>query len=352
MGFGDSLKIGMVLIAVALLESTPGLAARKPLLSETGLYTDIAQKLVSSDARSFTPQYVLWTDGALKDRYFQLPAGTQINVEDPDRWVFPNGTKLWKEFRFRVPDGSGEKRVETRLLEKLADGSWEFSAYVWNADDTEATLAPLTGIKNHYPIADGVMHDIPSVVSCRRCHNRGGDAVLGMDVLQLSWDRDPLSPHGGAESATTLLTLLNENKLLGAAPDLGVHAPRIQASSPEARAALGYLHGNCGGCHNPDGDAKFTELFLRHAHAAANQEQEPAFQTTVGIPTTGFVIPGQDVSLRIAPGSAADSALFFRLTGTGFNRMPPMGTKLIDEKAAGLIKTWIEGLAGTHNNGG
>ena len=74
--------------------------------------------------------------------------------------------------------------------------------------------------------------------------------------------------------------------------------PRIHADTSEGRAAMGYLHGNCGHCHNPDGHAGFTGQYLRHVSSATQQSDEPAFATTVNQLTSGFEIPGQDKTTR------------------------------------------------------
>src|SRR5436305_4822918 len=85
-------------------------APRPPrLLSATGLYADASLKIDARN-RPYSPQYPLWSDGAGKSRWMYLPPGVQIDGTDIDSWVFPVGTKLWKEFAF---DG---RRVETRFL--------------------------------------------------------------------------------------------------------------------------------------------------------------------------------------------------------------------------------------------
>ena len=40
----------------------------------------------------------LWADYATKQRWILLPPGTKIDATDPNEWVFPVGTKVWKEF--------------------------------------------------------------------------------------------------------------------------------------------------------------------------------------------------------------------------------------------------------------
>ena len=44
----------------------------------------------------------LWSDGAKKQRWIQLPPGEKIDVADLDNWQFPKGTKLWKQFTVSI----------------------------------------------------------------------------------------------------------------------------------------------------------------------------------------------------------------------------------------------------------
>ena len=62
-------------------------------LSQTGLY----DKSGEIDPRNlpFVPQYPLWSDGAEKSRWIQLPEGARIDVSDIDVWRFPAGTRFW-----------------------------------------------------------------------------------------------------------------------------------------------------------------------------------------------------------------------------------------------------------------
>src|SRR5689334_20348862 len=106
-------------------------------LSETGLYTDIATKTVASRFVPFAPANVLWSDGAVKLRWYSIPEGATIDSSDMNHWKFPVGTQFFKEFSL---DG---KRLETRLVWRVADtGDREtdtlLGAFVWNDDETEA----------------------------------------------------------------------------------------------------------------------------------------------------------------------------------------------------------------------
>lgn len=318
-----------------LIWSLNSFAEVPPLLSETGLYEDFPSKKVNPKHFYFEPQYPLWTEGAEKSRWISLPAGQKIDNSNQDQWSFPIGTKIWKEFRF-------SKRVETRLIEKLNDGTWAFATYLWNEDDSQATLAPTAGVKNYFPLEGGKFHDIPSAQQCLRCHSRGGDRVLGFDALQLSHDRDSLALHSGklSENAVTVKTLVEKN-LLTKPGSLLENAPRIYSTSDLGRAAMGYLHGNCGHCHNPNGSAAFTKMYLRHLNSAFEEAQEPAFSTTVEVLTRNFKIPGAEKTYRILPNYKELSAIHYRMeNGT----MPPIGSSVIDTKAVDLLGEWISHL--------
>ena len=140
------------------------------LLSQTGLFSDIAKGTLAPNVFAYQPQYALWSDGATKRRWVSLPVGSKIDTSSMDYWDYPAGTKLWKEF---TRDGV---RVETRLLMKRGSGlgDWLMVAYKWNSSKTEATAVP-DGEAN----ASGTQHDIPSQKACSTCHSALSDNVLG-----------------------------------------------------------------------------------------------------------------------------------------------------------------------------
>jgi hypothetical protein len=86
------------------------------LLSQPGLYADIATQTVAEDHLPYAPQYPLWSDGATKRRWIYLPPGTAIDASDPDHWIFPIGTHLFKEFSLGT-------RVESR--DPLCFDEWD-----------------------------------------------------------------------------------------------------------------------------------------------------------------------------------------------------------------------------------
>jgi hypothetical protein len=311
---------------------------RRPLpqkLSQTGLFVPGTLE-VASDLLPFTPQYPLWADGAAKRRWLYLPPGTTIDAADPDAWQFPPGARLWKEFGF-------EKPVETRMIERLADGSWRYATYVWNGDGSDADLAPAGGVAS-LPVGDAPngTYSIPAQDDCRGCHEAAAQPVLGFSALQLSPDRDALAPHAEAPVAAHAdLRVLHERGLLRNLPrQLLDEPPRIEAPSPQARAALGYLHGNCGHCHNDAGPLAELDLSLHQSVATGAASEARTLETLVGYPAE---ISTTKINTRIVPGSHESSMLFARMrTRNPLMQMPPLGTRLSDATAVALIGSWIE----------
>lgn len=331
-----------VMMAI-FLKSTIAYSSLAPhYLSQTGLYSNPRTKTVDSRNYRFSPQYPLWTDGAKKTRWIFIPPGQQIDATNIESWEFPIGTKIWKEFAW-------DRAVETRLLERTNDGSWNYATYIWNSDGSDAKLAPESGIQNVYPIGQGRFHDIPSISDCRSCHEGRRTEVLGFSALQLSPDRDPNSPHADLlDSDMLTLTKLVEKRLItGLADSVTSHPPRIAAKTPEARAAMGYLHGNCGSCHNPDDPfVGPLGMYLRYSLNTSSEENSPIAQTAIG-KKSYFRIPGvaPEQSFRILPGFPSQSAILFRVGSRHpSHQMPPLGTKLIDQESLELLRRWIKNM--------
>ena len=309
------------------------------LLSGTGLYEPGTLKVASSNL-AYAPQYPLWSDGARKSRWVHLPKGRPIDVSDVDAWRFPAGTKFWKEFRF------GGRRVETRLIWQARPGSWVFATYLWNEAQTGAALAPVAGVRDHVEAAPGKWHSIPSVADCRACHENGGVEVLGFSALQLSDDRDPLAPHAEPleEGMVTLAALARQGKLLPARPELLERPPVVRATTPAGRAALGYLSANCGSCHQGRGTLAPLGLDLRQ-RVGEGENLPPAGTLLAGRRGT-WEIPGAPggETRWIRPGAPELSSILRRMASRRpITQMPPLGTVLVDEEAAALVRRWIEG---------
>ena len=330
-----SLLAALVVVPLAR-EDAPAVPALPEHLRDTGLYSDWDTKTVDVKNLPYSPQYPLWTDGASKSRWLHLPAGTWIDAANPDAWEFPVGTKVWKEFRFNGAP------AETRLIERTAEG-WRYASYAWRPDGS-ATLVPARGILNSVEIRDGIRHAIPSRTDCTACHEAGPSRLLSVSALQLSTDRDPLAPHAEPVPAggVTLQTLLARRLLRNLPPHLVASAPRIVAPTPVSRAALGYLHGNCGMCHTGAGEMASLRFTLHHAVGRADGEDHAVLGTSLAQPSHFRTVAHPDVHDRIAPGDPDASMLIARMASRHpVLQMPPLGSRIVDADAVALLRRWI-----------
>jgi hypothetical protein len=294
----------------------PELARLPQRLSETGLYRPEAAGTLAAGVRTYRPRFELWSDGADKQRWVSLPEAA-IDTHDMDAWQFPAGTKFWKEF---ARDG---RRIETRLLAKFgpAPGDWVGAAYVWLPDGSDAVLAP-EGQQN----ARETSHDVPSAAQCLACHGGSRSRILGFSAIQLS--------DGDAE--LTLRGLAAEQAL----SDPPKVEPHIPGDALDV-AALGYLHANCGHCHNAarpvrsgarcyDPERPF-DLSLRTSELDSLTSTAAYRSTRDGI---------------VVPGDSEHSELFRRMeSGSMFlSRMPPLATESRDERGLSLVRRWIAQL--------
>ena len=300
-------------------------------LAATGLYCDADQLTLAPGVSPFRPKYELWSDGAVKTRWVSLPPGTQIDASNPDHWSFPVGTRFWKEFQYQG------RRVETRFITRYAAGPDDFlyASYQWNADGTQATLAPAGGVPNAAPLTDdpnGPMHDIPSASDCTTCHGKLPEHILGFDAIQLSHSLGGLA----------LADLIGQALVTpGLSPD-GYPVP----GDATAQAALGYLQANCSHCHNdtPTG-VTYPRYMLRLTVANTTVESTNTYRTAVNVLHTWLAAPEGVGPYRIQGGDAEDSELYFR-TGVRITgeQMPPIATKVIDPAGRATLKQWIDGL--------
>jgi len=326
--------LAAALAANAYAQGAAAAGALPQRLAHTGLYRAGSTTEIRAGNLPFSPQYPLWSDGAAKRRWLYLPPGKFIDASRPDAWDFPAGTKLWKEF-------SHGRRVETRLIERLDDGTWRFAAYVWNEAGTDATLAPQAGMPglavNGAPRG---RYAIPAEPDCRTCHEGAAVPVLGVSALQLSPDRDALAPHAEPRKAgdVDLYDLVARGLLRNLPREMLESPPRIAAATPAARASLGYLHGNCGHCHNDNGSPPPVDLVLAQSAAAKGE----VMRSVLGA-RSRYRAPGMRAAAAvIEPGRPEASLLTARMRSRSpLTQMPPLGTQEPDNQALELIERWI-----------
>ena len=232
-------------------------------------------------------------------------------------------------------------------MELGADGRWIYATYVWSADGSDAVLAPARGISGVTEIRAGIRHDIPGAYDCLACHEGQPSRVLGFSALQLSSDRDPLALHAAKPSpgAVDLDDLLQRGLIRGLPERVAKHPPRVEAPTARARAALGYLHGNCSGCHNPGGPLADLGLSFMVTLSGPDGADAQAMRTAVGR-ASRFRPPDRSTDstcVRIVPGDPERSVLLDRLRSRQASvQMPPLGTHIADEEAIATIVSWIQ----------
>lgn len=326
-------------IAAGLAFAAAGSERPPESLADTGLFEPGSVEAVRPGPQSFTPQYPLWSDGAAKRRWIELPPGAAIDASRPAAWVFPAGTRFWKEFSV------AGRRIETRMIERLPEGDWRFSAYVWNDAQTEATLVPVAGIRA-LPLPDGGHYTIPSEPDCRACHEGAASPVLGFSALQLSSDRDPLAPHAepGNAGDVELRALVETGRLINLPRELLDTPPRIQAPTLAGRAALGYLSANCGQCHaDPKLMGAAVPVDIQLAVDPTDAGAAESIIRTLVESESRYRSAGAADARLVVPGDASAGTLLARMRSRDPRiQMPPLGSAKPDLEAIALIEHWIE----------
>jgi hypothetical protein len=335
--------------------STSGLDCAKDIdldgvkkhLACTGLYSDFATKTVSAAVKEYKPALEFWSDGAEKKRWVKLPAGAKIDATRFDEWIYPDGTQLWKEFRV---DG---KVVETRLFEKGALG-WSHTVYRWNEAGTDA-LRKETGELIPPNALRTKSYEIPNTTQCNVCHSGRVEPVLGFDAIGLGLP--------GAEGVT-LATLAAEGRFTAPVPATSLALPDDGVG---AREAFGWLHINCGTCHNDNqGAGAFLtkpKLLARPSHllgldggidggGPATVQSLPLYATSVC--QSSFRADGDGGSYLFVRGGSPGSSLLSVLassrvpegqTPTSSQQMPPLVTRAVDPGVVSKLDAWITNLA-------
>jgi hypothetical protein len=291
----------------------------------TGLYSEWATKTVATGVREFTPSSPLWSDGADKHRWVYLPPGTKIDASSRTDWVFPVGTKFWKEFRVRG------KRIETRLFKKLRADRWVTAAYAWSNDETSTTSSMGGDLSDVQTV--GQPYHIATQKECSDCHKGRQDRILGFEEISL-----------GGPNATgyTLAALVAEGRLSPPPPSVETRTP--DDGTGVSTPALAWIHVNCGiTCHNRNSDAtgNGTKMFLRldpSDFGSKPHSEWDVFQTTV---RARPITPAWAGETRIVPGAPERSLLVRLISSRGLEQMPPIGTHLIDQANVEVVKAWI-----------
>ena len=300
-----------------LPEGSPLRDATKPLpetIGQLGLYPSAPDLTdVPAIALGYTPSYPLYSNGSDKIRHLVVPDGARIDTSDPDAWVFPDGTLIFKTFAY---DGVP---VETRVLVKSPDdGQWGYAVYQWDDTGTDATLLSLED-RVAVPQDAGFSHTIPAELDCKLCHDTAEHPVLGLTHAQLS----------GTDGGDTL------DPIADALMDVPAVAAPIDTGDAASTELVRYFYGNCVHCHNGG----------RGDNASFDLRPDVALLNTIEQPTQSSASAD---GIRIVPGDPSTSILYLALSGEhddpDLEDMPPVGIDLRDATTITKLKTFIESL--------
>ncbi len=328
------------------------------LLSQTGLYADIAAGQMASGLVPYSVQAPLWSDGATKSRWMAVPTGQQIEGTDVWGWNFPAESVLVKTFALPIVDQGKtiQRRIETRVMVKV-DKEWFGYSYAWKDDQSDAELVQAGGRDQVFQVnhsgADSSTASqsqsqtwrYPSRVECMVCHSRAANYVLGLSTAQMN----RLHNYDGvvdnqlqALAHVGLLKMPGQSKedlqagrLPKAASEYKQLADPHDATQPLESRVRAYLQSNCAHCHTDAGGGN-SKMELS-SHADLNKmviidamPQHDAFKL--------------EGARLVAPGEPDKSLLPLRMAVRGAGQMPPLARAVPDEAGVELVRAWIASL--------
>lgn len=306
-------------------------------LSETGLFADVKNDVPAPGVIPYQINAEPWADGTTAQRFVALPGGARLTTyEKTDvqiglikgEFQFPTDGVLVKTIYLEMEAGNpaSRRRVETQVLHYDVD-TWKAYNYVWNDEQTDATLAPDVSTDRAFVIKDEqaaggqrqqTWHHA-SRTECILCHTTRAASIHGFRIPQLQ----NLSSLASLEIFAEPLP-----EKIAAYPVIS--DPR-KTLEERARA---YLHINCAHCHRRGGGGS----------ASFDVQYEIPFDKTRldTRPTQGtFNLPGAHV---VTAGDPYRSVLYYRMAKLGHGRMPQFGSNVVDEAGLKLVHEWIMSL--------
>ena len=336
-----------------------GLAPPAPaLLSETGLFTDLATLTPTPGVIPYELNVPFWSDAAIKTRWMAIPnngthntAAEQIAFTETGEWMIPRGAVLVKHFEMVIDETTGaRRRLETRLMVRGDDDVFYGLTYKWRLDNSDADLLatglvePLTIMT---PTGSRLQNwEYPDRATCLVCHNTAAGYVLGPKTRQLNGHA--YYPSTGRD-AHQLETLIHLGIIPAGAFDLNdtstvlTSAPTTDTSYDLELRARSYLDANCAYCHRPGTGNRGVFDARLNVPLFAQQFINGAVSDDLGITGAKVIVP-QDTAL---------SMLYQRLNSLHQNSMmPPIAKNLVDTAGVRVVAEWIMGLNPTAYEGG
>ncbi len=373
---GTTLLVGLLLMGLATcgLRTTQELQVQRfaagdypTLLSQWQLLQKMPEGHLqrASDTLVYELNTPLFSDYTQKLRTLSLPEGTTANFSEHDTLDFPVGTVISKTFYYDTRDvplsetaahqptlfgqdtttsNSTENihLLETRLLVRDA-GGWQALPYVWNEDQSDARLSITGALKT---IGDNI-YVVPSRDECGSCHAVGRDKVIHpigpkarhlhrgkLSSLQALADRGWLTMPASTDAIATNAVWIN-----------GADFAALDSATVEHHARS-YLDANCGHCHNPQGSADTSQLFLDYRAGIEHSSRNLGLckpPIAAGKGTGGNLF-------SIMPGKPGESILSYRMASTDPGAMmPETGRTQVHTEGVALVEEWIRRMQGSCN---
>lgn len=376
----DSANGGFYTLIPAPVDANPPKFPTK--LSESGLFETVKGHVVHPGVIPYSVNAPLWSDGADKLRFIALPGEEKIDFTQRGPWGLPEKTVLIKTFSLNLEEGNPatKKFIETRFMTKQ-EGEWIGYSYIWNDEQTDATLVSKDGVDREYTIKTAAGErklpwHYPSRAECMVCHSRAAAFVLGVSTPQLNKDHDyhgvvdnqlRVFEHLGLFKSTNWLeaaktkTRADMQQLGAKDPEIAKQiaeafkgdkdltaASKLDAISPdrierfanpydtkaplEARARA-YLSSNCAVCHVDagGGNSQFSLDYFTSLDKLKLVDVAP-LHDKFGI---------ADAKL-VAAGSPEKSVLLHRVSMRGRGQMPQLATTIVDTAAVQMLTEWIK----------
>lgn len=346
------------------------------LLSDWGMLSISGGQLIPNiDSVPYDLSTPLFTDYAHKFRTLWIPDGKAASFNDQGLIDFPVGTVVTKTFYY-PRDGerllkmrdeaqgfgtqglmlSQVQLIETRVLVHREDG-WQGLPYVWNSDQSEATLE-ITGssfelslyAENEPNDSSLSMQDaleftyaVPDFNQCQGCHieNLTTEKMNPIGLKPRHINRG----YAHLQSVDNQIANLVQRGSLVESTDFPLKALAKNAMMHNEQASIddrarSYLDINCGHCHNPKGAGDTSGLFL---------DVSETNQLRLGV-CKPPIAAGQGTGGRfvgIEPGRPEASILSYRMASVDLGAMmPELGRSTVHEEGVELINRWITSMEG------
>ncbi len=287
------------------------------VLSEYGFFVSAAGQIPVPTVTPYRLNTPLWSDGAEKLRFVYIPVGQQAKAQGDGLLDLPVGAALIKTFKL------GGKLIETRVLLHRAEG-WVALPYVWDAGQHEARLT-LGGKRIALAGPDGkpLSYAVPNKNQCKECHGVSGAVT-------------PIGPKAYNLAPAWLAALQKAGKL-DRVPTVAKRIPlwEHRTHADAALAARGYLDVNCAHCHNPNGAASNSGLYLGWL------ESDP-IKLGIGKRPVAAGRGSGNLEFDVVPGDPAHSILYYRMASLeGGIAMPELGRAALDPDGMAAVQKWI-----------